>query len=222
VITIAPSANRTFTHGAFCLPLACRFFCFVFALCLCPFSAHANAQISGQVLDTQGGAVAGAHLKLVSVTGDFVRESETDSQGHFLFANIPDGQFQLTASSESFVPVTQQVHVNSSSSVELTLRFQQLAQLVLAVTVSASAPSILVPDPSQRVVVHDQVLDANPGRPGAPISLPGLPIETASGGIKAPQYFSPGVAGDHGEPIAQFFQIGNFLSNSLAIIATSI
>jgi hypothetical protein len=55
------------------------------------------------------------------------------------------------------------------------------------------------------------VLDANPGRPGAPISIPGLPIETASGGIKAPQYFAPGVAGDHGEPIAQFFQVGNFL-----------
>jgi hypothetical protein len=55
------------------------------------------------------------------------------------------------------------------------------------------------------------VLDANPGRPGATISIPGLPIETASGGIKAPQYFAPGVAGDHGEPIAQYFQIGNFL-----------
>jgi hypothetical protein len=55
------------------------------------------------------------------------------------------------------------------------------------------------------------VLDANPGRPGAPISIPGLPIETASGGIKAPQYFAPGVAGDHGEPIAQYFQIGAFL-----------
>ena len=60
-------------------------------------------------------------------------------------------------------------------------------------------------------MIHDQVLDANPGRPGAPISIPGLPIETASGGIKAPQYFAPGVAGDHGEPIAQYFQIGDFL-----------
>ena len=38
-----------------------------------------------------------------------------------------------------------------------------------------------------------------------------MPIETASGGIKAPQYFAPGVAGDHGEPIAQFYQIGDFL-----------
>jgi hypothetical protein len=36
-------------------------------------------------------------------------------------------------------------------------------------------------------------------------------VETASGGIKAPQYFAPGVAGDHGEPIAQFFQVGGYL-----------
>ena len=75
----------------------------------------------------------------------------------------------------------------------------------------ASAPSSLTPDPSQNIVIHDEVLDANPGRPGAPISIPGLPIETASGGIKAPQYFAPGVAADHGEPIAQYFQIGSYL-----------
>ena len=29
--------------------------------------------------------------------------------------------------------------------------------------------------------------------------------------MKAPQYFAPGVAGDHGEPIAQYIQIGDFL-----------
>jgi hypothetical protein len=80
-----------------------------------------------------------------------------------------------------------------------------------AITVVASAASLLTPDPAQSIVIHDQVLDANPGRPGAPISIPGLPIETASGGIKAPQYFAPGVAGDHGEPIAQYFQIRDFL-----------
>ena len=44
-----------------------------------------------------------------------------------------------------------------------------------------------------------------------PISIPGLPIETASGGIKAPQYFVPGVAGDHGEPIAQYIAVGGYL-----------
>lgn len=75
----------------------------------------------------------------------------------------------------------------------------------------ASEPAALTPDPAERTLIRDELLEANPGRPGAPISIPGLPIETASGGIKAPQYFAPGVAGDHGEPIAQYFQSGDFL-----------
>jgi len=103
------------------------------------------------------------------------------------------------------------VRVEAGGRVEANLQFRGLALQKQAIMVVASAPPVLTPDPAERVVVHDEVLDANPGRPGAPISIPGLPIETASGGIKAPQYFAPGVAGDHGEPIGQFVQIGNFL-----------
>ncbi len=44
-----------------------------------------------------------------------------------------------------------------------------------------------------------------------PVSIPGMPAESPAGGIKPPQYFVPGVAGDHGEPIAQFFQVGEYL-----------
>jgi hypothetical protein len=67
-----------------------------------------------------------------------------------------------------------------------------------------------MPDPSETSLFMIRFFDAIPVRPGTPISIPGLPIETAAGGIKAPQYFAPGVAGDHGEPIAQFYQIGDF------------
>lgn len=51
----------------------------------------------------------------------------------------------------------------------------------------------------------------NSGASRYPLSVPKFPKETASGGIKAPQYFAPDVTGDHGEPIDQFFQIGDFL-----------
>src|SRR6202007_360769 len=77
--------------------------------------------------------------------------------------------------------------------------------------------SVANPDPAQRVVIREETPEANPGRPGAAVSIPGLPIETASGGIKAPQYFAPGVAGDHGEPIASYIQVGSYLvSNNLS------
>ena len=70
---------------------------------------------------------------------------------------------------------------------------------------------VFEPDPAQRVMVRDQTLDANPGRPGMPVSIPGMPAESPAGGVKPPQYFVPGVAGDHGEPIAMFFEVGGYL-----------
>jgi hypothetical protein len=82
-----------------------------------------------------------------------------------------------------------------------------------SITVVADIDDItpLHPDPSERVMVRQETLDANPGRPGMPVSIPGMPVESPAGGIKPPQYFLPGVAGDHGEPIAQFFRIGEYL-----------
>jgi hypothetical protein len=95
----------------------------------------------------------------------------------------------------------------------LDLQFTRVASRTEAVTVTADVKDLDIqnPDPAQRILVRDEILDANPGRPGAPVSIPGLPIETASSGIKGPQYFAPGVAGDHGEPIAQFIQVGSYL-----------
>jgi len=85
------------------------------------------------------------------------------------------------------------------------------------VTADLSEIALDSPDPSQKVMVREQLLDSNPGRPGAPISIPGLPIETAAGGIKAPQYFAPGVMADHGEPIAQYISVGGYLvTNNLS------
>jgi hypothetical protein len=81
----------------------------------------------------------------------------------------------------------------------------------VTVTADVTAFDLLSPDPAERVFVRQDLLDANPGRPGAPVSIPGYPIETASSGIKAPQYFAPGVAGDHGEPIAQYIAVGSYL-----------
>ena len=48
---------------------------------------------------------------------------------------------------------------------EINLQFQQLASVLQAITVVALSTSLLTPDPAQTVLIHDQVLDANPGRP---------------------------------------------------------
>jgi len=201
-----PTALRDLVRAAFSV-VGC-----LLVLCLSLQAGAQSGEISGRVLDTQGVTVAGAHVKLTNLAGKLVGATESGQQGDFDFTDVVPGQYKLTAEISSFAPISAVVTLAPGQHAEIKLQFQQIASLRQAISVTgSSAPSAWTPDPSEHVVVHDQVLDANPGRPGAPVSLPGLPIETASGGIKAPQYFAPGVAGDHGEPIAQFYQIGDFL-----------
>jgi hypothetical protein len=171
-----------------------------------------SGRVSGKVVDPEGAPVAGAHVKVLTADGTAIREAASDERGEFHLGGLNSGKYTLIAEVSAFAPVSLAINVDGGEPGEIVLQFRQIASMRQAITVvGASAPSALTPDPAEHVIVHDQVLDANPGRPGAPVSLPGLPVETASGGIKAPQYFAPGVAGDHGEPIAQFYQIGDFL-----------
>lgn len=174
-------------------------------------NAPRAADLSGTVRDPQGTAVPSASVALVSATHAPLLVTATDSNGQFEFHDVLPGSYRLAAEVPGFDVVSIEVSLVAGQSNRVDLRFNRVAQQNQRVTVIASEPAALTPDPSERILIHDELMEANPGRPGAPISIPGLPIETASGGIKAPQYFAPGVAGDHGEPIAQYFQIGDFL-----------
>jgi hypothetical protein len=184
----------------------------IFAVGLSSAAASNFGRLSGQVLDPQGNPVAKVRISVATPAGVSIRETMSDQDGHFGWIDLEAGDYRISAEISSFAPVSAAIAISAGHESLLNLQFVQIASVRQAVVVvGSSAPSALTPDPSERIVVHDQALDANPGRPGAPISIPGNPIETASGGIKAPQYFAPGVAGDHGEPIAQFYQIGDFL-----------
>jgi hypothetical protein len=169
------------------------------------------------VLDPSGLPLAGANVKLDSASGARLIGT-TGSDGGFTIALPTWGAYTVRVEAVGFLPVMRTVEL-SAAAASLTLRLERVAGAADEVIVTGDVGDVMLtsPDPSQKVMVREELLDANPGRPGAPISLPGLPIETASGGIKAPQYFVPGVAGDHGEPIAQYVAVGGYLvSNNLS------
>jgi hypothetical protein len=172
-------------------------------------AAQEAASISGVVTDPSGAAVVNARVMLAEPSTKFERTTMSDDKGRFQFINLDRGAYQLTAEAPNLGTVTRDISFFSQPTPE-DIQFGSVSS-VETISVVASGPDALTPDPSEHTFMHDQLLEANPGRPGAPVSVPGLPVETASGGIKAPQYFAPGVAGDHGEPIAQYFQIGDFL-----------
>jgi hypothetical protein len=172
--------------------------------------AQTVGSLSGSVTDPSGAAVIHAKVRLKRASTAWVREASSDDQGYYEFRDVDPGVYQIGVQAAGFADLSKETAVSANRASKEDLHLQTVS-VIQQITVLGSTSDPLTPDPSQRTFIHDELLEANPGRPGIPISIPGLPVETASGGIKAPQYFAPGVAGDHGEPIAQFFQIGNFL-----------
>lgn len=186
----------------------------------CPIATAAQSDADkaiGKVLDPSGLPICGAHVQFETVSGVRVT-GVTGSDGGFAIALPMSGAYTARVEAAGFEPMVREID-SSAMGASLTLRLQQVSAVAQEVLVSADIGEIDLssPDPSQKVLVREELLDANPGRPGAPVSIPGLPSETASGGIKAPQYFAPGVAGDHGAPIAQYIAVGSYLvSNNLS------
>src|SRR2546427_10435846 len=190
-----------------------------FVLCFASVNAAVAAtSLSGNLTDPDGGVVPGATVRLLRRADSSRNETQTEGQGQFFFATLDGGDYRLTAEFPGFAPITRTIALADDDKRTERIQFSDIALLNQTVTVSAEVSDVglFAPDPAQRVMVRDETLDANPGRPGMPISIPGMPMESSAGGVKPPQYFVPGVAGDHGEPIAMFFQVGGFLfSNNL-------
>lgn len=158
-------------------------------------STFAEGQnISGRVLDPRGNAVPDALVSLVAEDGERVQQTITGSGGQFTFAGISPGKYTLKLKVAGFEPVNQTLVVTDGEPVTADVRLKlATANEEVKVSTDVLDVNVMTPDPAERLLIRQETLDANPGRPGAPVSLPGLPIETASGGIKAPQYFAPGV-----------------------------
>jgi hypothetical protein len=153
--------------------------------------------LSGTVRDHSGLTVPGAQI---SVSG---QTASTDAAGSYVLA-VRTGLVRMEVSFHRQTSFRISLDVEEDQTFDITLKEGEI------VTVRTEDDA-LAPDPATEGFTRSELMEPNPGRPGVPLSIPGFPTETASGGIKAPQYFAPGVAGDHGEPIAQFFQVGSFL-----------
>ncbi len=173
--------------------------------------------LTGWITDPQGNALPDAEVQLIPHDSAGKRQvlgqTVSGSDGHFEIQTADAGEFDVKVDAEGFREVVLPQSIHAGGNPQITVQMSQIASRVESVTVTAdvNGSDVLSPDPAEKVFVREDLLDANPGRPGAPVSIPGYPTETASGGIKAPQYFAPGVAGDHGEPIAQYVAVGSYL-----------
>ena len=184
----------------------------VFPLLLTPILLAQEIVLSGQVSDPAGNALPNALIEIVK-QDQVIAHTVSGPDGQFRVSVNSAGEFLIKAQASGFRRVLHSITVRQSGNSGIDIRMGRLSSRIenIAVTSDVNETDVLNPDPGEKVFVRQDLLDANPGRPGAPVSIPGYPIETASSGIKAPQYFAPGVAGDHGEPIAQYIAVGSYL-----------
>ncbi len=130
--------------------------------------------------DHQGSVVAGATVRLradyagreVQIPEAQSHEVQTDDHGHFSFAAIDAGEYTLTAECSGFSGITRAVEVPENAAQTVDIQFSGIASQNESVSVSAdvSGAGLFAPDPAQRILIRDETLDANPGRPGVPVS----------------------------------------------------
>ena len=186
--------------------------CLLFLL-LAPATVFAQEiSLSGRVVDPQGRPLPKVTIQISRGSEVFIRAT-TGADGQFAAKLTSSGEFTIKAEASGFKTVVNHIRISTSGNSAIEIRMDKLSSRIELITVTADVnqTDVLSPDPGEQVFVRQNLLDANPGRPGAPVSIPGYPIDTASSGIKAPQYFAPGVAGDHGEPIAQYIAVGSYL-----------
>ena len=154
----------------------------VLLLVLMPSSLFAQEMfLNGCVVDVQGNVLPSVAVQLVGAD-QVLSEARSDAAGQFHLKANSARNFTIKANAPGFRPVSRPVTVRTTGNPEITITVSQLASRIENVTVTADVneSDVLSPDPGGKVFVRQDLLGANPGRPGAPVSIPGYPIETAS------------------------------------------
>jgi Carboxypeptidase regulatory-like domain len=122
--------------------------------------AVAGAQINGIVTDSTGGAVAGAQIKTTQTETGQVRTTISNTNGSYVFPNLPVGPYSLVVASSGFNNYLQSgiiLQVGNNVQINVTLRVGDVSQ---EIRVSADASLVQTQDTSiSQVVDQRRIVD---------------------------------------------------------------
>lgn len=99
-------------------------FLFLFCYATAAFGQSA-ASVGGTVSDPTGALVVGSTITLTNTDNAAVRTDHTDAQGHYMFTQVPPGNYKITAVYQGFGETTVtkvQLLVNTASTVDVMLK----------------------------------------------------------------------------------------------------
>ena len=122
----------------------CASFALILALGLA-CSARGQSQITagtvqGDVIDANGGSVAGATVEARNLDTNYTQTETTSTDGHFAFLSLAPGRYKLAISKSGFASVLQQnvnLTVGQTITVPVTLKVSSIAQQIVVTDVPA-------------------------------------------------------------------------------------
>lgn len=119
-----------------------------------------TGSIAGQVIDSQGLAVPGATVTIITPQGP--RELTTDSEGRFFAAFLTPGQYEVKVELQGFDPLDQQgIAVRLGQRVELSLTLA-VGGVTQAVKVTAASPVVDLSSTTVGAVIDSATLSRLP------------------------------------------------------------
>jgi hypothetical protein len=164
------------------------------------YGQSGSGTIKGTVLDPSGAAIKGAAVGIQNPVSGYQRNTKTDAQGAFVFDNVPDNNYHLTANAAGFQNGEQDVDVRSGVPVEAKVTLK-IGTSTESVTVIASG-DLVENDPVTHTDVDRNLFDK-------------LPLESASSSLSSlVTLATPGVSADSN---GLFHGLGDHASNSFSI-----
>ncbi|HEX8816174.1 MAG TPA: carboxypeptidase regulatory-like domain-containing protein [Terriglobales bacterium] len=149
-----------------------------------------RGSIRGKVSDPHGALVSGAKITAKNSANGLERSSVTGTDGGYVLAELPAGEYTVSADAPGFSPVAQNVIVAVGADTNANFDLTQLKKTVEEVTVTAQAPVIDETRDTLGEVVERKLVTQLPlnGRDfGKLVALvPGVTVEPA--GVAGTQY----------------------------------
>jgi hypothetical protein len=160
-----------------------------------------SGSIEGRVKDSSGGVVAGAKVEITFPVTGYQRQTTTEGDGTFRFANVPFNPYHLVVTTTGFDQYTQDVEVRSTvpTSVEIALK---VGAASTSITVQSNGADLIENDPSFHTDVDTSLTDR-------------LPLESQSSSVSSLiTLVSPGVVADSN---GLFHGLGDHAENSFSV-----
>ena len=134
----------------------------LFATCTLVAQIAPTASMTGTVTDPSGAVIPAAHVQLVGVETGFERTVEAQSDGRYLFSQIPVGLYRIEVSASGFNTHKQtgiRLNVNTTTTLDVRLALGAVGE---SVSVSADADMVNTQTGTLSQVVQQQYIQELP------------------------------------------------------------